>query len=723
MPPTPPVQSRPAPRNEAELLQDRPSDHVDGLFPRELLLPGERVLYSARPSLRRSIGWGTGFVLVLFVLDGVGTIAAAVVSLAPGFAGASAAGSAAVGGAVGLALWGGILAVLLWSRARSVYALTNLRAVALRGLGGTDYRSVELTRVARLHLVDAPSDSVVFAAAATPGTPGAVAAREVRWVGLRYAPRSLAFAQAAFAVEAARVASESRASRKESVVREGRIACAYCGNLVLVESLAPTDRRCPRCAAPLPASTPTRVAAPAASPPGADNDEVHAVRHLRPAVHLASELLPWYRALATVWALCCGFVTLLALAAPGGPLASLAALLTAAAMLVVLTIIGYVLWAQTVRKWGAVVRTLRGSLLPGSEWHGWATRSLALGYRLMLVAFVGSIVLPLGAWLAQLLLTAGGASGTGAGPPGATTFTLAALAWGGAVFGGQLLLVRGLPRVASGSEIPEVDRDLARGRRVAELALLATWVLPLLAIYEFLAPGASPYVPLLALLGVPAAAALAAGLGELGRGFDRWSRLAERVYFPAFSPTGRGVRGEGFVPTPSRVDARSAGRLVARLPGRAWTIAGVVAILGVLALAAVSAEGALGPWLNEVARGGAPAGPPPPAPVVVAAAGSSWSIPVDHYEYDTFRTNHTGTLSGSFAADGPVIGYIMDSNDYNIWQFEGHVVYNEYSTGNVTHGAFQFPLNFSDRWYVVVVNENPSAEVTVTWSTECVATF
>ncbi len=128
------------------------------------------------------------------------------------------------------------------------------------------------------------------------------------------------------------------------------------------------------------------------------------------------------------------------------------------------------------------------------------------------------------------------------------------------------------------------------------------------------------------------------------------------------------------------------------------------------------------PWLN----GSAPSGtrtPPPPAPVVVAPAGSSWTIPLDHYEYDSFRTNHTGTLTGSFFSNGPVIGYVMDSNDYNLWQVVGKVNYSAYSTGNVTVGAFQVPLNYSDRWYVVVINESPNATVSVNWTSECVATF
>lgn len=712
---SPPARVPGGPRNEGELLQDRPSDHVDGLLPRALLLPGERVLYSAHPSLRRCFGWGTGILAGVLLLNFVATVIVAIVSLAPGYPGAGALGLAAATGAVGCVVWGAPLAVILWSRYRSVGALTNVRVLSLRGLGRSDFRFLALEDVANVYL--AGRSSVLFVS--RPPAPGGplLVTRQVEWVRLPSAPRALAFVRETFELERTRRLSEARSAAKTSRIREQRVECLYCGNLVDLDGSDPQILRCPRCTAPLPRDAGPSVA-PSPPGPSQENDDSAAVHHLRPAVHLARELVPGYRALMVTWSLGCGFLAILLLAAPAGPFTSGPLDLTAVIVLLGLALVGYVLWAYSLRKWGAVVRTVRQSFAPGSEWQRAVAYPLARRYRLMIAAFAASLLVPLSAGILGAVLVPPGQYPIGLTLQTSAIALLETLGWAGPVFAGHYLLVSSLPRVARGSEIPEIERDLRRGSRNATLGLLATWVLPFVLAYTLVVPSPNPEIGWLALLGVPGAAATAFGVDRVNRGYARWADLAERKYTAASVPTPH------LGTDPSVGWGRpTAAELLPMARGHPRWVVGLLAVLGLgIVVALLSAGGVLLPWVASLDPAGSPPAYSPP-PIVVVPAGTSWTIPTEHYWYESFRTNRTATLSGSFSASGTVLGYVMSSNDYGLWQSAGKVNYDQFATGNVTHGAFHVALTYPDRWYVVVLNESPSSSVYVTWSSECVATY
>ncbi len=121
---------------------------------------------------------------------------------------------------------------------------------------------------------------------------------------------------------------------------------------------------------------------------------------------------------------------------------------------------------------------------------------------------------------------------------------------------------------------------------------------------------------------------------------------------------------------------------------------------------------------------GATPAPKPVPPLVLAAAGTNWSIPGDHYyEYRQFSLNRSASVQGGFTASAVVQGYVMDSLDYPGWPVVGRVVSYGHASGNVTSAHFAVPLNFTDRFYLILVNTNPNATGSVDGSSACVVVY
>ncbi|HZY69472.1 MAG TPA: hypothetical protein VFF67_00645 [Thermoplasmata archaeon] len=259
-----PAASVPGPRNESELLHQRPGAHLDGIFPRSLLLPGERVLYESRPRL-----WGFRRVSLSVVIAFAAFFALIALSAA------HLSGPASAPGAISPALAGGLIGagdalitvvlllpiVLGWQR--SGFAITQQRVLAVSGLSSS-FRFAVWQDVERLVAPRGDSGAMVFQIVRRIGG-GRTEVGTVRWPAVPHAPAVYQFVQTAFALRETSRLAEAKATLLRERIISGRVACPYCGNLVDREAVGGLTARCPRCTAPLDAAGP----APALSrPPG-----------------------------------------------------------------------------------------------------------------------------------------------------------------------------------------------------------------------------------------------------------------------------------------------------------------------------------------------------------------------------------------------------------------------------------------------------------------------
>lgn len=728
MPPPSPDPATALPRNEGELLQRRPPGHEDGAFPRRLLLPGERILFETRPTPTRQLGWAVAIIGFLFAAAAVSTAVALILSVAPGYAGAAVAESFVFLGVPSTLVWGAVLAGLLRSRRRSAYALTNRRVLVVRGFWSSEFLFADWGQVERLYMPPGESASVVFEFVPQASvSEGATRSRRIRWTSLRSGQRTYDFAQLAFTVEATRSATQTRELRKRTDLLTRRVPCAYCGNLVAFDRESSDARTCPRCSAPLPVSS-----LEALPPSPAPSEEPGDLPYLRPVVHLARSAIDWFRLVPVAWGLLLVLITVVLATVPGTASGSAASVAIAAALaFVAVAVVGLVLWAQTTRKWATVVRTLRQSLPDGSPVRDRALRPLRARLAVAVAGYVASVVLLVGTIVAAEALLAVTSVGSGASPDGQLTVAGLLFATIAAIVIGQAALLDSLPAVARGSEIPAIDQALSNGRRTALLALVAGLWPPSVIVYLLGTGLTDGTAALWILLGTVGPFGVGLGLSRTSAALDEWLAHADDVLTRVDEPRWKTAD------LPNSIlagDARAATRLGSRFAPRsarqgwrtgvpAWKAVAIVAAVSVAALVLVSSAGWLSPWLDHVTPASGAAPPAVPPPFTIAPAGSTWAIPGGHYEYESFRVNTTAQLSGSFNASAPVIGYVMDSLDYTRWQIVGSVVSDQYATGNVTTGSLHMTLGFSDRWYVIVENESPSAGVTVAWSTGCVVVF
>jgi hypothetical protein len=708
------------PRNEGELIHQRPESHTHGAFPRRLLFPGERVLYEGRPELAASKGGrlvALAFLLALTLITG-----AAALAVNNGSEGAS---GILLTTAFFALLFGGLLALVVISWRHSAFALTHRRVVVVGGFWGSQFHSAEFAQVQRL---SATADAVgpILFEISTSATAEAAPARPsttLRWDSVRGAPATYAFIQTAFALARAEDFSELRGRRRRAALGEGRVACAYCGNPVRLEAIAIEAARCPRCTAPLSAASPI----PQPERPAVLVLDAGPV--LRPVLHLGRNVVNWYRATAVPVVLLAAFVALVESVSLGAiPGAADSAVLAAVAFsLPVLVILAYLLAGQVLRRWGTTLRTLRSNFTSNPGPWGAVTRRLRRRFAVAVSGYALSIMLLLAA-VVTFPAALAQASTTQTVPPNL------ALLFGGE-FGGfvasivasQLALITSFPAIASGSGDAVVDRRLQYGKWVSLGGIVAALPPVGALLYYFVA---APYTTPSAVWFWASAISpvvLFLGLSFTAAGFGRWIELGDRLWSDAtvapqrLSLTGQSGR------TSASAELLDLGTPMPAFEGpwrsnvrpNARRALYAVVLVGLLSVSLV----AVGLVARDLGGFPTPGAAYRPAPIVLAKSGAVWAIPGDHYEWESFPVNRSATVSGTFNATGPLDSYVMDENAFAMLQFSGRVVSDQFGAHNVTAGAFNVKLPYNDRWYVVLLNPSPTLSVQATWSTDCLVAY
>jgi hypothetical protein len=231
--------SLPTPRTEAELLTRLPPTNQPGILPRELLPPGERVLFETRPSFA-ALYWGrTTFILLWSALWlGLG------VSVPAAFGGGLFFASPAM-------IW---LIVLYLQWRHRIYALTDQRVLRVSGVRGTDFQDASYAQIHNLTTEPGLAGGIRFDTTPPPSGAGyrpPPRQRPLRWDGIAQALRVYSFVQEAFAfeLERNRVTAASQAAYDHLATES--IRCQYCGGPIDIATLDPGNPRCPTCGAPV----------------------------------------------------------------------------------------------------------------------------------------------------------------------------------------------------------------------------------------------------------------------------------------------------------------------------------------------------------------------------------------------------------------------------------------------------------------------------------------
>lgn len=226
-------------RSESELLAQLPPSNTPGILPRELLPPGERVLFETRPSIL-ALYWGRLTFLALYL--------ALFISL-----GISA--PAAIPGSIFFSSFAVIWLAYIYFQWRSrIYALTDQRVIRVSGLRGSTFQDAAYSQIHNLSTEAGLSGGLRFDTTPPsfgPGYPAPTRTRPLRWDGLSDTPRVYSFVQQAFAfgVQQHRIAAATQAAFDRAT--GDSITCQYCGGLINLDQLDPSDPRCPRCNAPV----------------------------------------------------------------------------------------------------------------------------------------------------------------------------------------------------------------------------------------------------------------------------------------------------------------------------------------------------------------------------------------------------------------------------------------------------------------------------------------
>lgn len=229
--------SRP-PLTESDLAARLPPSNSPGLLRRDLLPPGERVLFETRPSLW-GLYWGRLIVLLLLLLFFVAVTVGAPLDAIPGLAFFEALFVIAL-----------VLTYLGWRN--RVYALTNQRVIRVFGIRGTGFQDAAYSQITNMTLEGGASlrfDTTPFPTGY--GSPSPPATRILWWESLPDGARVYTFVQEAFAV-ALREATQTAAVDAAVARTMGpTITCNYCGGPIDVATLDAANPRCPRCSAPV----------------------------------------------------------------------------------------------------------------------------------------------------------------------------------------------------------------------------------------------------------------------------------------------------------------------------------------------------------------------------------------------------------------------------------------------------------------------------------------
>ncbi len=226
------------PRTEADLLTVVPGTNRANAFPRELLDPGERVLFETRPSLF-GLYWGR-FVLLALLLLFFGYIAAKLPTNPFGW--------------FLVALFTLLIVYYVLKGRSTAYALTHRRVLTVVGIRQPSVMDALYGQIQNLRLEPGVSGGVKFDATPPEAPVGLLGGRKyaktIYWRALPESALVYAFVQQAFAVEAALGARAATLAELTARAVGNRIPCDYCGNLVDPSVLDPLRPRCPSCGAP-----------------------------------------------------------------------------------------------------------------------------------------------------------------------------------------------------------------------------------------------------------------------------------------------------------------------------------------------------------------------------------------------------------------------------------------------------------------------------------------
>lgn len=697
------------PRNESELLQHRPTCHVDGAFPRPLLIAGERVLFEGRPAYLHYRRWSVAVLGALLLLTALFTVALIALPPAPGTA-PTPPGVALGVGAFFAVIWASLIALSVWRWRRAAFALTQQRVLWIEGAFAPRFRFAEWGSVARLERPQGSSGDLRFdVVRAQPGAPTERPARETLvWPSVPLAPRVYDYVQSAFALQEFHEQARMRSRAIRERMLEGRTVCAYCGSLVEFPTDSGGSRRCPSCTAPLELRVVARTTLDRPEIP----EEHGYVARARPAIHHAYAALDWYRAFGLLWA---GFVlaagvTLLLAGHGGDP----AGVLPVAFLAAVLGVGFYVAWYYAARRWRSATDTLVRSLPADSTWSTAVARPAR---RLATIAWVGVVAsLALLGLLAAWFAWFASHDAASAAPPTGLVLPaeLTVVAYVGACLTSQVAWLLSVPRLLAGAEVPAIETRLRRGVLLAWAGAAVGGAPVILLLLSFVAAPTAPPPAYPALLGVAGPVLTVLAASDFRSAYGTWSALAGRLAGPVPGATGA-------YPTPSRA---LTAEMIAATGSRGFQARPIalVAVAGIVIVASIAgAAWYLGPHPTGSAAAGATSSPTPP--VVVIQVGGVWTVPADHYTAHEFSVNRSASLDANFTASSDVVVLVLDSNDYATWTLVGHAYSYGADTGNVSAAFVHAQLYGPERWYLVVANYNDTSSVGVTWTSGCEIQF
>jgi len=227
------------PKTEAELLTGLPASNRPGAFPRNLLSPGERVLYETRPTFV-GLYLGRTIVLALLLLFMLFISIELVTNPAGWFF-------------VAVLLLLIVYYMEVWQR--TAYALTDLRVARVSGLRRSDFLDAAYDQVQNLSLRPGLSGGIRFDAT-PPHAPGGVIAgrkysKTINWRALPEPPVVYGYVQRAFALHEHQASQLRLRASLIARLHEDTLPCAYCGGLVDIKTVDFAAPKCPRCGAPL----------------------------------------------------------------------------------------------------------------------------------------------------------------------------------------------------------------------------------------------------------------------------------------------------------------------------------------------------------------------------------------------------------------------------------------------------------------------------------------
>ncbi len=212
-----------------------PVNNMPGVFPRDVLPPGERVLYETRPGLLALFGGRLIFIILWSAL----------------WVYAGFAINDPVGSAIFLSpttIW---LVVLLLQWRHRAYALTDQRVIRIAGARGFEFQDASYSQI---HNLVSEEGGIRFDTTPPPPIGGHsifARGRVIRWDSISDVPRVYTFVQEAFAFGLRRNQAYALAQATINRIAATSIRCEYCGGLIDLATMNPSNPRCPSCNAPV----------------------------------------------------------------------------------------------------------------------------------------------------------------------------------------------------------------------------------------------------------------------------------------------------------------------------------------------------------------------------------------------------------------------------------------------------------------------------------------